>query len=53
MGMALAVVYGRCSGKQHWLLLRARLVSSSAAGLVCGEVLHTSSLKSLLFYENC
>lgn len=31
MDTILAVVYGKCSGKQHLLLLRERLVSSSAA----------------------
>lgn len=41
------------SGKQRLLLLRVRLVSRSAASLVFGEILSASSLKSLLFCENC
>lgn len=45
--------YGTCSGRQRLLLLRVRLVSRSAASLVCGEILSASSLKSLLFCENC
>lgn len=41
------------SGKQRLLLLRVRLVSRSAASLFFGEILSASSLKSLLFCENC